>query len=442
MGLAKSRQRNYNGAIVSPYKSRRVKVIVLGAGVAGVTTAYYLLERGHEVEVLDRQPGPALETSFANGGQVSVSHTRPWATPYTPLKILRWLGRENSPLLFRMRFDPMLWRWGARFLRNCTQARVKVNVERALRVALYSRHCFAELREATGIEYQHRRRGILHFFENPREFARHRQVAGDMARYGLEQQVRDPAGCIAIEPALAPFEKKLAGGLYSPNDESGDAYLFSCRLAEICAERGGIFRWGAAIGQFRSKGGRILGVEINQGLATADAYVLALGSYSPLLLRPLGIYAPIYPTKGYSVTLPIKDASKAPKVSLTDDGNKLVFSRLGNRLRVAGTAEMTGYDTSLNTKRTRFILERTFELFAGCGDPAEAVLWTGLRSKTPDSAPIIGQTPYPNLVTNTGHGALGWTMSCGSGKAVAALVSGDKPEISLHGLGVDRFRSW
>ena len=416
-----------------------MKVMVLGAGVIGVSSAYYLARGGHEVCVLERRPGPGLETSFANGGQIAASHAEPWANPATPLKALKWLGKKDAPLLFRFRFDPALWSWALRFLANCTTARSRVNTERTLRVALYSRACLKELRSRTGIDYDQQTGGVLHFYRNDREYDHACHEAGRMNALGCARRPVTAAECIAIEPALAHMEGQLAGGIFSPDDESGDAYLFSVRLAEKAAELGAAFRYGVGILGLNHDGGRITGVETGKKTLTADAYVLALGPYSAALVRPLGLSLPIYPAKGYSVTMPIMDATKAPIISLTDDEHKLVFSRLGNKLRVAGTAEFTGYDTSVNRDRTRPILDAAINLFPGAADPEKAEFWAGLRPKTPDSVPLIGRTPFTNLYLNTGHGTLGWTMACGSGRVLADLIGGKKPEINLNGLGLERF---
>ncbi|MEO5337596.1 MAG: D-amino acid dehydrogenase [Magnetospirillum sp. WYHS-4] len=416
-----------------------MKVLVLGAGVVGVAAAYYLARHGLEVEVVDRQPGPALETSFANGGQISASHAEPWANPDTPRKILKWMGRKDAPLLFHLRLDPALWAWGLRFLANCPAARARINIERTLRVALYSRTCLAELRAETGIAYDQRTAGILHFYRDPQEYDHAARQVGLMADLGCRRETVDVDACIALEPTLALVRNQLAGGIFSPDDESGDAHLFTRRLADLAAGLGVVFRHGVTIRGLAREGDRITGIATDAGILTADRYLVALGSYSPLLLRPLGLPLPIYPAKGYSVTLPLARPDLAPTLSLTDDEHKLVFSRLGENLRVAGTAEMTGWDTSLNETRARLVLNQALDLFPGCADPARATLWTGLRPKTPDSVPILGATRLRNLFLDTGHGTLGWTMACGSGRAMADLLAGREPEIDLAGLGMDRF---
>lgn len=416
-----------------------MRVLVLGAGVVGTTAAWYLAKAGHEVIVVDRQPGAGLETSFANGGQISPCHAEPWANPGVLPKVLKWLGREDAPLLFRWgRWDPALWSWGLRFLANCPAPRAAINMERTLRVAIYSRAALGELRAETGIEYDQRSQGILHIYRDGREFERSRAAAGLMAGWGLERLVKGAAECVAIEPALAPVADQLAGGIFTPGDESGDAHKFTQALAVLAAARGVVFRYGVTVRTLVSDGSRIAVADTDAGPLTADAFVLAAGSYSPLLARPLGLDLPIVPAKGYSITLPA-DGPAAPSVSITDDEHKMVYSRLGDRLRCAGTAEMTGYDTGLTAARWQMIRRHAQEMFPQAGDYAQAEPWTGLRPVTPDSVPLLGATPYGNLYLNTGHGTLGWTMACGSGRAVADLVSGHQPDIDMAGLGFDRF---
>jgi len=407
-----------------------MRVAVLGAGVVGVTAAWYLAEAGHEVIVIDRQPAPALETSFANGGQISASHAEPWANPAAPLQILRWLGREDAPLLWRWRADPQQWAWGLRFLRECAARRTRANISAILRLALYSRAALQSLRRSTGIEYDHLERGILHFYSDPGEFERAIAQAAVMREYGCDRVVKNAAECLAIEPSLAAGKLRIVGGTYTAGDESGDACKFTRELARLCERRGVIFRYDVPIERLLTGAGRITGVALRGGeVQVADAYVAALGSYTPLLLRALGIRLPLVPAKGYSATIPLHPGSIAPTVSLIDDRYKLVFSRLGNRLRVAGTAEFSGYDTSLNEVRCAALLERALALFPQAGRRDEAEFWAGLRPATPGNVPLIGATRYSNLFLNTGHGTLGWTMACGSGHLLADLLSGRTPEI-------------
>lgn len=423
-----------------------MKVLVMGAGVVGTAAAWFLADSGHEVTVIDRQPGPGLETSFANGGQISASHVEPWAGPRTPLMALKWLGDPDAPLVFRWaRWDPALWLWLMRFLRNCTPARAALNTERALRIALYSRASLKALRAATGLTYDERRLGILQVFHDEREFEEGRRLAAHVAANGLASSVHDLAGTLAVEPALSHVADTLRGGIHFPDDESGDAHLFTRRLAALAAERLAVdFRHGVTIHGIDSRAGIVTGVRTDAGTFVADAYVLALGSWSPLLARDLGLKLPIYPAKGYSITVPVTDplpgnAPGAPTVSVTDGAYKMVFSRLGDRLRAAGTAELAGWDTTLRPRRAETIVRNARRLFPLAGDYDAAERWCGLRPKTPDSVPILGRSPLPNLFLNTGHGVLGWTMSVGSGRIIADLVSGREPEVDIRGLGLERF---
>lgn len=417
-----------------------MKVVVIGAGVIGTASAWYLAKAGHEVTVLDRREGAGLETSFANGGQVSPCHAEPWANPSVLPKVLKWLGREDAPLLFRWgRWDPALWAWGLRFLANCPRRRAEINTERTLRVALYSRACLGELRAETGIAYDQQTRGILHVYRDAAEFAHARTAAEVMARHGLRRLPKTPAECVGVEPALAAVEKELAGGILTPDDESGDAHKFTRELAAMAAARGVEFHWNQPIRALARDGARIIGVETGDGMVRGDSYVLAAGCDSPLLARPLGLNLPIVPAKGYSVTVPVANHAGAPFVSVTDDEHKMVYSRLGDRLRAAGTAEMAGYDRSLNPVRARLILDNARRLFPDGGDFERAEPWAGLRPVTPDSVPVLGATPFANLWLNTGHGTLGWTMACGSGRLIADLVSGHPPAIPMDGLEISRF---
>lgn len=416
-----------------------MKVLVLGAGVIGVTTAWYLARSGHSVVVVDRQPGPALETSFANGGQISANHATPWATPSTPWKALKWLGKAEAPLLVHLRPDPALVAWLIRFLRNCTRQRMLINIERALRLAVYSRIQLSRLRAETGIRYDHLSRGILHIFRDAGEYAAALPLVEVMAQHGCRRQVVSADECLEIEPALAAARDRLVGGIFSPDDESGDAHAFTAALAGLCEGLGVEFRYGTTAQRLIADDHRIAGVSTDRGRLDADACVIALGSYSPLLLRDVGIRLPIYPAKGYSVTIPVGNHVGAPLVSLIDDEFKMVYSRLGDRLRVAGTAEFAGYDASVTDVRARFILEKAMELFPDCGDAAAAEFWAGLRPSTPDGVPVIGRTRLAGLYLNTGHGTLGWTMACGSARVVTDLISGRNPDVSLDGLGETRF---
>ena len=415
-------------------------VIVLGAGLLGVTSAYFLRQQGHEVTVVDRQATPAAETSFANGGQISVSHAEPWANPSAPLKVLKWLGQEDAPLLFRVRADMRQWLWGLQFLRECTPARTRHNIEQIVRLGTYSRDMLQQLRRDIGIAYDERTQGILHFYTSEKEFDGAEGPAAQMRALGCDRRVISADEAVALEPALRHIRPQLAGATYTAEDESGDANRFARELVQRCTDDGVQFRMSHTITALRAAGGEIDHVEATDAEGRflrirADAYVLAMGSLSPRLAASLGVRLPIYPAKGYSVTMPVKDEAMAHQVSLTDDEYKLVFSRLGQRLRIAGTAEFNGYDRDLNRVRCEAIVKRVEQLFPGAGDSTQAQFWTGLRPATPSNVPIIGRSKMPNLFLNTGHGTLGWTHSCGSGKSIARIVSGLKPEVDFAFAG-------
>jgi D-amino-acid dehydrogenase len=420
-----------------------MRVIVLGAGLLGVTSAYFLRQQGHEVTVVDRQATPAAETSFANGGQISVSHAEPWANPSAPLKVLKWLGQEDAPLLFRIRADMRQWLWGLQFLRECTPARTRHNIEQIVRLGTYSRDTLQALRRDIGIRYDERTQGILHFYTSQKEFDGAEAPAALMRELGCDRRVISADEAVRIEPALRHIRPQLAGATYTAEDESGDANRLARELVARCQADGVQFLMSHTVTALRAASGQLDHVEATDAEGRfrrlrGDAYVLAMGSLSPLLAAPLGIRLPIYPAKGYSVTMPVKDASMAHQVSLTDDEYKLVFSRLGGRLRIAGTAELNGYDRDLNRVRCEAIVRRTEELFPGAGDAEQAQFWTGLRPATPSNVPIIGRSRLPNLYLNTGHGTLGWTHSCGSGKSIARIVSGLAPEVDFSFVGAPR----
>lgn len=420
-----------------------MKVIVLGAGLLGVTSAYFLRQQGHDVTVIDRQASPAAETSFANGGQISVSHAEPWANPSAPLKVLKWLGKEDAPLLFRVRADMRQWLWGLQFLRECTPARTRHNIEQIVRLGTYSRDTLQQLRAERGIQYDQRTQGILHFYTNPQEFEGAEGPAAQMRALGCDRRVISADEAVKLEPALAHIRPQLAGATYTAEDESGDANQFARELVKRCEQDGVQFLMSHTITALREVGSEIDHVEATDSEGRfqrikADAYVLAMGSLSPLYAKPLGIELPIYPAKGYSVTMPVKDARMAHQVSLTDDEYKLVFSRLGDRLRIAGTAELNGYDRDLNRVRCEAIVRRVEELFPGAGHLDQAQFWTGLRPATPSNVPIIGRSKVKNLFLNTGHGTLGWTHACGSGKSIARIVSGLQPEVNFAFAGMPK----
>jgi len=419
-----------------------MRVVVLGAGVVGTAAAWYLARAGHDVVVVERQGAAGLETSFANGGQISASHPEPWANPGAPAKIIEWLGREDAPLIFRLRADWHQWAWGVRFLAECLPFRMRENVRQILALALYSRAQLQALRRDTGIQYDQLTRGILNFYTDEEEFERAGAQAALMRELGCEREVLSAEACIAIEPALRHAADRIVGGTYSAADESGDARKFTQALASLAATQGGVrFLYGRSIKRLEAESSRVVSVvladaEGGDERLSADAYVVALGSYSPLLLRLVGISIPVYPLKGYSITVPLEEGDEAPTVSLADDSRKLVFSRLGARLRVAGTAELNGYNTDVNDVRCQAIVTRTFELFPSAGRPKRAEFWAGLRPATPSNVPVVGRTRYSNLFLNTGHGTLGWTMACGSGRAIADIVSGRQPEPNFRFIGL------
>jgi D-amino-acid dehydrogenase len=391
-----------------------MSILVLGAGVIGVTSAWYLRQAGHEVRVIERRESPGLETSLANGGQISADHAAPWAKPGVPLQALKWLMHEDAPLLFRLRADPAQWRWGLAFLRNCTAARYRENAARLVRLGVYSREALRALGQDTGLQYDRVAKGILVLYTDGR---------------AVGPGMKSPDECIAIEPAVASLRHILSGGQYLPDDVSGDAYKFTSGLAKLCEANGVGFDFGVSVEGFLIENNAIKGVKTSKGLVQADAYVLSLGSYSPLLARPIGIDLNIYPLKGYSVTMPVRNPDAAWTTSLSDEAHKLVLSRLGDRLRIAGTAELNGYNTEVNQVRCRAIVDRVMKLFPEAGDPTKVTYWAGLRPATPSNLPYIGKTKYPNLYLNTGHGTLGWTHACGSGKVLADIVSDKRPEI-------------
>ncbi|MCE3603369.1 D-amino acid dehydrogenase [Massilia sp. P8910] len=416
-----------------------MKIIVLGSGVVGTTSAYFLAKAGHEVTVIERQGGAALETSFANAGEVSSGMAAPWAAPGVPMKALRWLAMRHSPLVIRPSFDPRMWRWLFQMLGNCNPASYAVNKSRMVRLAEYSRDSLIALRKETGIAYDHRSKGTLQVFRNPRQLDEAQEDIAVLKRYGVPYALLDPAGCEAAEPALARVRGKIVGGLHLPGDETGDCFKFTQALAQMAVGEGVVFRNNVEIRRLVADGGAITAVETSQGELRADAFVMAMGSYSPLMLEPLGIRIPVYPVKGYSITLPIIDAASAPESTIMEETYKVGITRLGDRIRVGGTAEIAGYDLRLHAARRATLVHAVTELFPGGGDVDKATFWCGLRPMTPDGTPVIGPTPYRNLYLNTGHGTLGWTMSCGSARVLADLVSGRAPDIDTKGLLMTRY---
>ena len=416
-----------------------MKVLVLGSGVIGVASAYQLALAGHDVTVVDRQPAAALETSYGNAGEVSPGYSAPWAGPGVPIKAIKWLLMQHRPLVIRPNIDLNLVRWGIAMLRNCTAARYEVNKGRMVRLAEYSRDCLKELRAQTGIRYDERTQGTLQLFRTQAQLD---GTAADIAilkRYGVAFELLDRAGFIRHEPALAHVQEKFVGGLLLPGDETGDCFKFTQNLAALAAKQGVQFRYGTRIQRLQLSGKQIDGVLTDAGTLKADAYLVALGSYSPLLLKNVGIRIPVYPVKGYSITVPITDASGALESTVMDESHKVAVTRLDDRIRVGGTAELAGYTLKLHEARRQTLEHVVTDLFPRGGDVSRAEFWCGLRPMTPDGTPVVGATRLPNLFLATGHGTLGWTMAAGTGRVIADVISGKKPGIDMDGLTIDRY---
>jgi D-amino-acid dehydrogenase len=416
-----------------------MNITILGSGVVGTSAAYYLAKAGHEVTVLDRQPAPALETSYANAGEVSPGYSAPWAGPGVPVKAIKWLLMHHSPLVIKPMLDAAMWRWGAATLRNCTEARYRINKARMVRVAEYSRDCLKQLRADTGIGYDERMLGTLQLFRTQKQVDGTAKDIEILQQFGVPYQVLDRAGYLRYEPALAEVKDKFVGALRLPGDETGDCFKFTQALAKVAEGLGVRFRFGVSIRRLVSTGGAVSAVETDAGQVQADCYLLALGSYSTAMLAPLGIRIPVYPVKGFSITVPITDTARAPESTIMDETHKVAVTRLGERIRVGGTAQLSGFDLRLDEGRRRTLEFVVTDLFPAGGDVSKAEFWTGLRPMTPDGTPIIGPTRLPNLWLATGHGTLGWTMAAGTGRLLADWMSGRKPEIDTEGLSSARY---
>ncbi len=416
-----------------------MRVIVLGAGVIGVATAWYLARRGAEVLVLDRQPGPGMETSFANAGELSYGMTSPWAAPGIPMKAVKWLFMRHRPLLIWPMIDPGMWAWGARMLANCNDRSYRLNKGRMVRISNYSRDALTELMAEVPLEFDQREMGTLQLFRTDKQVKASKADQDVLAEYGSPFKLLGRDECIAVEPGLSHVAEKFVGGLRLLADRTGDCRMFTLALAAKAAELGVTFRYGVTIRSMSVEGDRVAGVETDAGRETAERYVCALGPYAPVLLRSIGIKLPIYPIKGYSITLPVTDPEAAPVSTLMDETHKVAITRLGHRIRVAGQAEIIGYNAKLGARATETVRHVVSDLFPKGGDVSRAEGWTGLRPMTPDGTPVIGPSRYGNLFLNTGHGTLGWTMACGSGRAVADAVMGRMPEISFDGLTAARY---
>ena len=416
-----------------------MKVLVLGSGVIGVSVAYELARAGHRVSVVDRQPAAGLETSFANAGEVSPGYSAPWAGPGVPLKAVKWLLMRHRPLVIRPQLDLDFLRWSFAMLRNCTARRYAVNKGRMMRLAEYSRDCLRELRAQTGIRYDERSRGTLQLFRTQKQFDDSAADIRVLQRAGVGFELLERAACIEREPALAAVADKFVGGLRLPGDETGDCFKYTQALGVLAAQLGVDFRYATSIERVLITSSRFDGVQTSAGELRADACVVALGSYSPLLLRPLGIRLPVYPVKGYSITVPIVDAAGAPESTVMDESHKVAVTRLGDRIRAGGTAELAGYTLKLHEARRRTLLHVVGDLFPRGGDVSRADFWCGLRPMTPDGTPLVGGTPIAGLWLATGHGTLGWTMAAGTGRVTADLLSGRPPQIDIDGLTLGRY---
>ena len=417
-----------------------MNIIILGSGVIGTTTAYYLAKAGHQVTVVDRQPGPALETSHANAGEVSPGYSAPWAGPGVPMKAVKWMLMHHSPLVVWPMMDMAMWRWGAQMLRNCTDARYRTNKGRMVRLAEYSRDCLAELRTETGIQYDQRTQGTLQLFRTQKQLDGTGKDIEILQQYGVPFEVLDREGYCRYEPALALVKEKFVGALRLPGDETGDCFKFTEGIAERAAELGVKFLFNTRIDGIETSGGKFTGVRTSAGTLTADACLVALGSYSPMMLKPIGIDIPVYPVKGYSITVPITDAAGAPESTIMDETHKVAVTRLGDRIRVGGTAELAGFSTKLREARRDTLNHVVSDLFPTGGDVSKAEFWCGLRPMTPDGTPVLGGTHVKGLFLATGHGTLGWTMAAGTGRVMADLMSGRPTDIDMKGLTIERYQ--
>lgn len=414
-------------------------IYVLGSGVVGTTTAYYLAKKGFEVTVIDRQEGPALETSFANAGQISPGYASPWAAPGVPVKAIKWMLQKHSPLIMKLTSDLSQYRWVWQLIQNCNEKSYAVNKERMVRMSEYSRDCIDQLREETGIYYEGRQKGTIQLFRKQQQLDAVGKDIKVLEEMGTPYEVLDRQGILQYEPGLSGNIHEFVGALRLPNDETGDCFLFTNRLADMAKELGVKFRFNHSIDRFEYQNGEIKGVWINGQLETADAYVVSLGSYTTAMLKPIGIDVPIYPLKGFSLTMPIADESKAPQSTVLDESYKVAITRFDDRIRMGGMAGVNGFDLSLKQKYRDTLNEVFNHVFPGAGNLAESTFWTGLRPATPDGTPIVGKTRYSNLWINSGHGTLGWTMSCGSARYIADLMAGETPEISTEGFDLSRY---
>lgn len=416
-----------------------MRVVVLGAGIIGITTAYYLARQGIEVEVLDRQRAAGLETSFANAGELSYGMTSPWAAPGIPWKAVKWMFMHHRPLLILPSMSPLMWKWCAQMLRNCNAESYAINKSRMVRVSNYSRDSLTELMDELSVDFDLRERGTLQLFRKQKQLDASKADQDVLAKFDSSFEVLDRDGCIAVEPGLAHVAEKFVGGLRLLSDRTGDCRMFTQALAEKASEMGVTMHYNVTINGFTKEGEKIVGVETSDGRVTGDKYVCAMGPYAPIMLRTVGIDVPIYPIKGYSITMPIVDPDAAPQSTIMDETFKVAITRLGDRIRVAGQAVIAGYNSKLGKNATESVRHVVSDLFPRGGNVSQAEGWTGLRPMTPDGTPVIGPTKYDNLFLNTGHGTLGWTMACGSARAVADIVAGKTPGMDTDGLTATRY---
>jgi D-amino-acid dehydrogenase len=415
-----------------------MRVVILGSGVVGVASAWYLARAGHEVTVIDRAAGPALETSFANAGQISPGYAAPWAAPGIPLKAVKWMFEKHAPLAIRLDGTKFQLQWMWQMLQNCSPERYATNKGRMVRLAEYSRDCLQALRADTGIAYEGRTGGTLQVFRTQQQFDGAAKDIAVLKEANVPYELLTADELLNAEPALGAVSHKLTGGLRLPGDETGDCQMFTTRLAAMAEELGVKFRYDTPIDALAVAGDRITGVKCGSELVRADAYVVALGSYSTKMLADL-MKIPVYPLKGYSITAPIVNADKAPVSTVLDETYKIAITRFDDRIRVGGMAEVAGFNLTLRDARRATLEMCVNDLFPGGGDTSQATFWTGLRPMTPDGTPVVGRTPLSNLYLNTGHGTLGWTMSCGSGQLLADLISGKQPAIKADDLSVYRY---
>jgi D-amino-acid dehydrogenase len=411
-------------------------IVIIGAGLTGVSTAWYLRQAGHQVTVVERREAAAMETSFANGGQVSISHPEPWANPQTPMNILRWLGRRDAPLLFRLPAEPARWRWGMEFLRECIPGRAYRNTLAIGRLAAYSGHLLRQLRDETRIEYKQSQRGVLHLYFSKDELQRGQRQARILRELGINADILTPEQCVGYDPSLGNALPRLAGGMIGRDDESGDAHMFTEQLAEAAQRAGVNFQYGADIERLMFEDERVTSLHLvdghgRRGAVSGDAYVICAGSFSKSLARRIGERLPIYPVKGYSATVAVRNAERAPTVSITDESRRMVCARIGDHLRIAGMADLIGFNLELEPARCQALLDWVEELFPGAADLHKPEYWAGLRPATPSNVPIIGRSRLPNLYYNTGHGTLGWTLACGSAKALTDIIDKCPPEVKF-----------